>query len=199
MDILDQLWLVFTWNLVLQNRLLDLLCLLIFINFHSLIKGLLPPSSLTCGLPKLETNTWKANCQGVSDALYLVQIFGFGVACLEIYGGSRRSPGPLRYLVSFWMQFTHSTLYLIYLIQTGPPWNTYHNSVKNKQTNKNSTQQQTQQLIFSFIQRIRQSKNTSFDVSCTYVICGIFLAFFVCVGISQMWTWVKDHQKIDIG
>ena len=28
------------------------------------------------------------------------------------------------------MQFTHSTLYLIYLIRTGSPWNTYHNSVK---------------------------------------------------------------------
>ena len=74
MDILDQPWLVFTWYLVLQNILLDLLCFLIFINFHSLIEGLLPPSSLAHGLQKFEKVTWKANCQGVSDAIYLVRV-----------------------------------------------------------------------------------------------------------------------------
>ena len=142
MDILDHPWLLFTWYMVLQNILLELLCFLMFINFHSLIRGLLPPSSLACGPLKLETNTWKVNCQGVSDAMYLVRVFGFGVACLGILGGSRKSPRPLRYLESFWMQLFHSTLYLIYLIQTGPPWNTYHNSVKKKQTH---------QLIFSFV------------------------------------------------
>ena len=190
MDILDHPWLLFTWYMVLQNILLELLCFLMFINFHSLIRGLLPPSSLACGPLKLETNTWKVNCQGVSDAMYLVRVFGFGVACLGILGGSRKSPRPLRYLESFWMQLFHSTLYLIYLIQTRPPWNTYHNSVKKKADTS---------INLQFCQRIRESKNTSLDVSSIYGLCGIFLECFVSGRIFQMWTWVKDHKTIDIG
>ena len=69
---MDQSWLVFTCYLALQNTLQDLLCLLIFINFHSLIEGLLPLSSVADGLPKFEKNTWKANCQGFSDVIHLV-------------------------------------------------------------------------------------------------------------------------------
>ena len=127
MDILYQSWLVFTWYLVLQNILLDLLCLFIFINFHSLLKGFLPLSSLSCGHPKIETNIWKGNCQGVCLS---GPDFWFWGDLFRGFWGQQKIPRTLRYLISFWMQFTHSTLYLIYLIQTGPPWNTYHKKKK---------------------------------------------------------------------
>ena len=135
MDILYQSWLVFTWYLVLQNILLDLLCLFIFINFHSLLKGFLPLSSLSCGHPKIETNIWKGNCQGVCLS---GPDFWFWGDLFRGFWGQQKIPRTLRYLISFWMQFTHSTLYLIYLIQTGPPWNTYHKKKKGRHNNWSS-------------------------------------------------------------
>ena len=151
-------------------------------------------SIFTCPWP---SKVWKSHLESKLPRSFRCHLsspgFGFGVACLGISGGSWKSPGPLRYLVLFWMQVTPSTLYLIYVIKAGPPWNTYHNSVKKK------TKTQTQQLIFSFGQRIWQSNYVSLYVSWTYVICGIFLECFVSGGTFQMWTWVKDHKTIDIG
>ena len=114
MDVLDQPWLVFTWYLVLQNILLDLLCLLIFIHFHSPTEGLLPPSSLARGHPRFEKNICKANYQGVSDAVCLVWVFG-SVWLESGYPGAAENPQAYS---DIWCHFGCSSLLQLRILHT---------------------------------------------------------------------------------